>query len=287
MSEAFIAIDGNVTADREVRAPAPPSPLRATARVELLLVTFLLLLFPALLLGLFVSWPTDSDGPGSMRWFGLVTCAGALGAYVHVARSVGAYIGNNALLSRWVYWYLLRLPVGATLALLVSFLMQSDVVLEAGQHQNGSLFRMVGLSALAGLFSDGTIKKLTDWFDMIFRARDATLKDSLSESMNARPVLQRLEPAVLAPRGGEVRLIGENFQESSRVLVNGRVHKPDTTRDKTLSIRLASAELEGQSSITMQVMTPDSQDASVCRLSDALSLEVPRDSSDRESETRD
>ncbi len=48
----------------------------------------------------------------------LVLLSSALGSYVHAATSFSDYVGNRRLAKSWTWWYLLRVLVGATLALL-------------------------------------------------------------------------------------------------------------------------------------------------------------------------
>src|SRR5262245_11773636 len=42
----------------------------------------------------------------------LVAVAGALGALIHVTSSFADYVGNRQLVLSWVWWLLLRVPIG-------------------------------------------------------------------------------------------------------------------------------------------------------------------------------
>ena len=48
----------------------------------------------------------------------LVLLFGALGSFVHVAKSFASFAGNRALVASWVWWYLLQPVAGMALALL-------------------------------------------------------------------------------------------------------------------------------------------------------------------------
>ncbi|HYQ42480.1 MAG TPA: hypothetical protein VER11_10930 [Polyangiaceae bacterium] len=229
-------------------------------------------MFPLLLLIMFGCWPRASENYDDWRWFVLVMASGALGAYIHVGRSVGAYIGNDALIRSWLYWYLLRIPIGAALALIVYFLMQS--LPSGGQKDLAAQFKMVGVAALAGLFSDGTIKKLNDWFNMLFRAKDDSLKDGLDESAAKRPLLRGVAPEPLPRTGGTVTIQGEHFRESTQVIVDGKICTPRTIREALLSFDLKPEELVGKKALTVQVFTPDTGDAKLWYFSDPASLKL-------------
>ena len=48
----------------------------------------------------------------------LVLLFGALGSFVHVAKSFASFAGNRALVASWLWWYLLQPVAGMALALL-------------------------------------------------------------------------------------------------------------------------------------------------------------------------
>lgn len=259
---------------------------RTTRREDRLLVTSLILLFPLLLLIMFGCWPPVGQNYDDWRWFVLVMATGALGAYIHVGRSVGAYIGNDALIRSWLYWYLLRIPIGAALALIVYFLMlslESDT--ESARHLS-TQFKMVGVAALAGLFSDGTIKKLNDWFNMLFRAKDDSLKDGLAESAAKRPLLRGIAPDPLPRSGGTVTVQGEHFRESTQVIVDGKICTPRTIREALLSFDLKPEDLAGKKALTVQVFTPDTADAKLWYFSDPASLKLDSETLSDDSASR-
>jgi hypothetical protein len=220
-----------------------------------LLVLFLLLIFIVLIGILFGFWPSGAhQWTGNARIFGipighpddevrafvLVVCAGALGAYVHVARSAGDFIGNRTLARTWVYWYLLRLPVGASLALLVYMILPGSA--GSGVQGSGHLsYASIGVSALAGMFSQQAISKLKDIFDAVLHPKsEVPLSDKLQP---ATPILLALAPQSLPRDGGTVRLIGQNFKPSSRPLVNGKAVTTTYVSETELSIVLSAGEL--------------------------------------------
>src|ERR1700760_88223 len=79
---------------------------------------------------LIASWPPEGKEPADpLRLFGLglgewsldqrmfltVVAAGALGSLVHTLTSLGDYIGNQKLSANWLWWFVLRTPIGISL----------------------------------------------------------------------------------------------------------------------------------------------------------------------------
>jgi hypothetical protein len=270
----------------------------ASSAEQFLLVLFLLLTFLALVGLLFLFWPEGKEGSKAwaqsvslfgvswgaigdeVRLFVLVICAGALGAFVHVATSVGEFIGNRGLYRRWVYWYILRLPVGATLSLLFYLLLRGGAVTgSVSSVKEGATmpYGFVGLSALAGMFSDVTVRKLSEVFKLLFPTKEDHRKDTLKESkLSTSPILSQLVPNQIPPVGATVKLIGLNFEPSSLVRVGGQQRKPTYVGPTELSIQLTQNDVAGQSTIAIQVETPNVTNAKAPALSKTLDLGVEK-----------
>lgn len=249
----------------------------ATQLQVALLVALLLAIFVFLILVLFTFWPDrigTSDGTPvwnravpffgietgyEVRLFVLVVVAGALGSYIHVATSAGDYIGNRNLVRSWIYWYLLRLPVGASLALLIYLLLRGGV-LTGGTGvsvEDEPPYGIVGLSALAGMFAKKASNKLGEVFETLFR----TQKDEVLADKNYQiPVLEKIEPNPLeveADAGSAtIRLIGANFRVTSRVLLDKNEYRPQFVDERELSLRIEKQHLEPRS-VEVHVVTPE------------------------------
>ena len=233
-----------------------------------LLVLFLLVFFLLMILTLFAFWPDiivvgeDQTWVKDVNFFGLkfgqagnelrlfilVVVAGALGSFIHVATSAGDYIGNRKLVRSWVYWYLLRLPVGSSLALLVYLLLRGGVVTNAGitTISRAPPFGIVGISALAGMFAKKASNKLGEVFDTVFRTDK---DDELTDKINLKPpILERIDPNPLTVEdtGKEVKisLIGKHFQPSSRVNLDNESRKPTFVSEEKLSLALTKQDVK-------------------------------------------
>src|SRR5436190_19019798 len=58
----------------------------------------------------------------------LALLAGALGAFIHTATSFVTYVGNRTFKLSWVWWYALRIFMGAALALVPYFVFRGRLI---------------------------------------------------------------------------------------------------------------------------------------------------------------
>lgn len=246
-------------AEQKASAPGSPSSVASPSEV-FLLVAALMLAFFSIVGVLITFWPsvgTHAGGPSPLafagvhltlvgneegRSFVLVLAAGALGAFVHAASSAGDFIGSDKLKSRWLAWYLLRMPIGASLALLLYFLLRGGV-LTGGQvsvPDGQPPYGIIGLSALAGMFSGPATAKLAEVFDTLFRLRS---EDPRTDKLDSdKPVLKEIVPKTLLADGSKaatITLIGDDFTRGSRV-----VFADQTTRRAPKFISASRLELE-------------------------------------------
>ena len=57
----------------------------------------------------------------------LVAVVGALGSFIHAATSFVEYAGNRRLTRSWTWWYVLRIPIGSSLALVMYFALRGGL----------------------------------------------------------------------------------------------------------------------------------------------------------------
>jgi hypothetical protein len=139
-----------------------------------LLVLFLLLYSIVTLLG------EPADG-GSVSLFGcaiglppearvllLVALAGGLGASIHVATSFAAFVGLAQLGGTWMWWYVLRPPIGSALGVLLYFILRGILFSGSAGLEDLSLYGVLAFSGLAGMFSKQAIEWMRRVFDQMF-----------------------------------------------------------------------------------------------------------------------
>jgi hypothetical protein len=237
---------------------------KASDLETMLLVAFLLLVFVFLIGLLFSLWP-DARRNDAARVFGLlpvtieyearlsllVIFAGALGAYVHVATSAADFIGNRRLMRQWVYWYILRLPIGATLAFLLYL-----IIRDPSEQPRPSLpYKVVGTAALAGMFSKQAMNKLRELFDTLFKSStEGKLKDALKGNA---PLLKAVLPEQLPPSGGTLRLLGRSFKQSTRVTLDGKEVASTYVDENELHVDLTAEQVGPRRSLKVRVLAPE------------------------------
>ena len=109
------------------------------------------------------------------RLFLTVIAAGAIGSLIHTLTSFGDYVGNRKLSASWVWWFILRTPVGIALALLFYMVVRAGFVVTsngANAVSNPSPYGIAAICALAGMFSRQATDKLREVFDTLFRTRE-------------------------------------------------------------------------------------------------------------------
>jgi hypothetical protein len=101
----------------------------------------------------------------------LVAAMGALGALIHVTSSFADYVGNRRLMWSWVWWLLLRVPIGVALALVFYMLIRGGLIIPNGSTEPQiNPYGIAGLAALIGMFAKQATDKLADIFDNLFRS---------------------------------------------------------------------------------------------------------------------
>lgn len=117
--------------------------------------------------------------PSDMRFLLIVAIAAALGSYVQIATSFTTYLGNGTFRKRWMWWYVLRIPIGVALALLFYFAIRGGFFTTvSGVDVNP--FGIAALGGLVGMFSKQASDKLEDVFEELFKSeRNRTRADKL------------------------------------------------------------------------------------------------------------
>ena len=180
---------------------------------KLTLGLLLLSLGAVLLYLLLTLWPAveaaKDSRDGSVTWFWqhldlsadatlllLVIVVSAVGSYVHVTVSFSDFAGNRQLVSSWVWWYILRVVVGSSLASLFYFAIRGGFFSNTSDSAQVNVYGIAALSGLVGLFSKQATDKLREIFDTAFRTQDGYGDDARSDSIaDPAPTLESSEPA--------------------------------------------------------------------------------------------
>jgi uncharacterized membrane protein len=116
-----------------------------------------------------------------LRMIILVLLCGALGGYIHMARSFSYHIGSKTFDKNWFWWYMLRMPIGAVLALVASLLIQGGVFAAPAAGSESQPFTLLGLAALVGMFSQHANEMLAEVFNVVFKPQKKETKPDGNE----------------------------------------------------------------------------------------------------------
>jgi hypothetical protein len=204
-----------------------------------------------------VEFKLDAD----VRLLILVLLAGMLGSYVHAAQSFASYVGNASFKATWTWWYILRIPMGAALAVFVYFAIRGGL-LAAGTTASGAandlnLYGIVSFSGLAGLFSKQAADKLAEVFDTLFATKEGQQRgDKLGE--NPHPEVTSIDPNLLPAASGAVKIVltGQGFVKNSAVKAAGKDLQTTYVSRQSLSAQIDPADFNGQKEIKITVVNP-------------------------------
>ena len=114
-----------------------------------------------------LSWKPNPDA----ALLALVILSSGVGSYVHAAVSFTDYVGNRGLTSSWVWWYILRLFVGSSLAVVFYFAIRGGFFSTGTDATQINPYGIAAISGLVGLFSKQATDKLREIFDTAFRVQ--------------------------------------------------------------------------------------------------------------------
>lgn len=184
-----------------------------------------------------------------------VAILGGLGGALHAVGSFTVFAGNRRLNRSWVWWYLARAPIGASLAIAVCFVMRGGLVTSTGN--GASALNPHGLGAfavLAGLSSEIATQKLREVFEVLFRPRDEK-KDRLDARA---PEIAELNPAQ-AKAGSEalpIAVLGAGFMEGDLVQIDGKPEQTEFVGENELSITIPKPKLAAAGELRISVRRP-------------------------------
>jgi hypothetical protein len=103
------------------------------------------------------------------RYLLIVVLAGGLGSYIHAATSFADFVGNRRCYASWTWWYVLRLFIGVTLALMVYFALRGGLITPTTGASALSPYGIGAVAGLAGMFSKQATDKLREVFETLFK----------------------------------------------------------------------------------------------------------------------
>ena len=101
----------------------------------------------------------------------LVAAVAAVGSSVHTATSFADFAGARRLCRSWVWWYILRPFIGASLALVFYFVIRGGILSVGTTASEVNSYGVAAIAGLVGMFSKQATDKLRELFDNLFRTQ--------------------------------------------------------------------------------------------------------------------
>lgn len=190
----------------------------------------------------------------------LVLAIGALGSYIHAATSFATYVGNRLLKSSWVWWYILRPPIGAALALIFYFLIRGGLLSAGASVGDLSIYGVVAIAGLTGMFSKNASDKMEELFKTLFKTEagggDDAREDKLTE--NPLPSIVAIEPpnVTVGTVSFSASLKGSNFIKDSVAHVKGLRRETEFKSQTELIVYFDDGDIATAGSIDVTVVNP-------------------------------
>ena len=197
----------------------------------------------------------------------MVIVASALGGFVHAATSFATYVGNRRLHRSWIWWYLLRVFIGAALAVSFYFAVRGGLLSAQVSSDSINPYGIAALAAMVGLFSKQATDKLREIFETMFRTAEGYGDDERKDkAANPQPMILGVEPKRI-PAGShqlDVVLQGQGFLPNSVAQV-GVPGRPGETVARTMTyvgpteirIALNTEDLAEAGGVELVVVNPE------------------------------
>jgi hypothetical protein len=194
----------------------------------------------------------------------LVAVVGALGSFIHASTSFVEYVGNRRLERSWAWWYLLRLPIGASLALVLYVAFRGGLFATSATTGDVNIYGVAAIAAVTGLFSKQATSKLEELFTTLFRVAEGKGDERLEDSLaHEQPTVTGTEPPRLTAQLETTLIVrGTGFDETSQVrltrLATAEVLEAQTTFiDPTrLSVLLTVEDVADAGRLELVVVNP-------------------------------
>jgi len=242
-----------------------------------LFLGFYLLFLSAVSIGLAVKmWPNCTQEPCSAialtlgrvtvplgnptqeeRLFWTAVLFGAIGSYIHVAASFADYVGNRRLMVSWIWWFVLRTPIGIALAIVFYAAIRAGFLTANAGNGGADVnpYGIAAISAMAGMFSKQATDKLNEVFSTLFNTTgDQKRGDKLSPS-NA-PKIDLVTPTRSAGNLYSLAIKGSGFNALAKVKVNATEFTPSAVTPTDITVTLNGLTLTVGDTINVVVKNP-------------------------------
>lgn len=262
---------------------APVSDPASTGNIHIFGICFLiftLLVFYVLV----TTWPVLAPVPGGslkafkpFRFFGFgpydwapdlrmlltVIIAGAVGSLIHTLTSFGDYVGNRRLSTSWMWWFVLRTPIGIALAIVSYLILRGGLIVPTLPAKDSDLqgeavllnpYGIAAFAALAGMFSRQATDKLREVFETLFTAQKAVPR---GEPLKGKPTIS-VEPEKLKRGTPEALTVtGAGFYKDIEATLNGEARAVQWISGTQVKITTVAADVVAVGKLELVLKNPN------------------------------
>lgn len=174
----------------------------------------------------------------------IVLLLGCVGASVHALSSLGDYFGNGTFHPRWTWWYLFRVPVGASIALVFYLLLRGGLISADAGVTVINPYAIAALAGLSGMFAKAAGDKLEEVWKTLFRTAGGAGDEQRGDKL-LDPRVERAEPPALqvGAVNPEITLYGAGFGPGTTVTIGGTTRGVDLVGPDQLTVRLLAEDV--------------------------------------------
>jgi hypothetical protein len=193
------------------------------------------------------------------RLFWTAVLFGAIGSYIHVAASFSDYVGNRRLTRSWIWWFVLRTPIGIALALVFYAVIRAGFLTMNGGGDGSAAvnpFGIAAISALSGMFSKQATDKLNEVFSTLFKTSgDERRSDKLAPAVVAK-IDQITTSWDTARTVVSMAIKGSGFSTQAKVKVDATEFTPSSSTATDIAVTLTGFAATVGQAVTVVVKNP-------------------------------
>jgi hypothetical protein len=201
-----------------------------------------------------------------LRMFLTVIIAGTIGSLIHTLTSFGDYVGNRRLSSSWLWWFVLRTPIGISLAIVSYLILRGGLIAPTLQaSRDGDLqgatvllnpYGIAAFAALAGMFSRQATDKLREVFETVFTAQKAVPR---AEPLKGRPALE-LDPARLTRGKPQLLTVaGTGFDKNIKATVDSKSRAVQWISETQIKITILDEDVAKAGRLDLTLKNPNNE----------------------------
>jgi hypothetical protein len=194
----------------------------------------------------------------------LVMVAGALGSLTYTWTSFGDFVGNRELSTNWIWFFVLRIPIGIALAVLFYFIIRGGLLIPTVQAPatpgaaaaDATLllnpYSIAAFSALAGMFSKQATDKLAAVFDVVF-----TKKTDREGALGSSKPLKVVPPNLTKGKPVGLTVTGTGFQADTKATINGKDRTFTRSSETEGKVAILDDDVKDKSTLKLVVTNPN------------------------------